>query len=69
MGPKMSKNNHPEFLITLKVLPDNSDPEGYRRLRAFLKSARRAWRLQCTAIQSGGDKQELREMPDSPKDV
>ena len=50
MGPKMSKSNHPEFLITLKVLPDGIDPEGYRRLRAFLKSAKRAWRLQCTAI-------------------
>jgi hypothetical protein len=51
MGAKMSKSNHPEYLITLKVLPDDStDGDGYRRLRAFLKSARRAWRLQCTAI-------------------
>lgn len=45
----MSK--HPEYDVRLRVLPDDSiDGDGYRRLRAFLKSAARSWRLLCTSI-------------------
>lgn len=49
----MSKLPKPAYELTLVVDPRHgygSDPEGIRRLRAFLKQAVRAWGLRCTAI-------------------
>lgn len=37
----------PAFCLILRPLPDASDPDGIRRLRGFLKSALRQWRLRC----------------------
>ena len=54
------KTTHPEYLITLRVLPDDStDGDGYRRLRAFLKAAARSWRLQCVSIEPAKEAKEV----------
>ena len=46
----MSKNSQPVFEVVLRVKPDASDPTGVRRLRAFLKSALRRWRMRCVTV-------------------
>ena len=48
-GVVLSKpDDQPRFDITFRVLPDESDPDGTRRLRALLKFALRRLRLRCT---------------------
>ena len=38
------------FHITLNPLPDQTDPEGTRRLRRVLKFALRSCRLRCVSV-------------------
>jgi hypothetical protein len=45
------KPTNPRFHLTLEVLPDPTDPGGYRRLRAMLKACLRCWRLRCVSLQ------------------
>lgn len=54
--------NRPEYKLTLRPLPDKSDPAGIRRLRRALKCLLRSFGLQCVDIreeqdtkQEGGD--------------
>jgi len=61
----MTKPPKPTFVVTLVALPHwgdyQSDDMGYRRLRAFLKCALRAWGLKCTNIggaPEGADEEE-----------
>ena len=45
----MDKTTHH---IIVRPLPDDTDPQGWRRLRAWLKAGLRSYRLQCTDIGS-----------------
>lgn len=49
----MSKQ--PEYVLRIRALPDASDPEAHRRLRALLKRMLRAYRLRCIAIEPAKD--------------
>ena len=40
-----------KYILTLRVLPDTSDPNGIRRLRMALKTLLRAYRLRTEYIQ------------------
>jgi hypothetical protein len=46
----MVKPELPQFEIVLQVKPQQDDPTGERRLRAFLKAALRRWGLRCLAV-------------------
>jgi hypothetical protein len=46
----MSKSNRPSYVITLRPLPQEDDPNGIRRIRAALKALVRGYRLQPTSI-------------------
>lgn len=41
----------PSYLLTLRPLPDESDPGGIRRLKALLKACVRSYRMQPTRIE------------------
>lgn len=41
------KTPKPRYTLTLRPLPDKSDPAGVRRLRAALKALLRSYRLRC----------------------
>lgn len=43
-----------EYTVRLRPLADGGDPEGTRRLRAFLKTALRSFRLRCTGVKRDG---------------
>ena len=39
--------SRPSYAVVFRPEPDPSDPDGIRRLRAFLKNAKRRWGLRC----------------------
>lgn len=41
----------PTYRIVLRPLPDRTDPQGWRRLRAALKSMLRSYRLRCVTFE------------------
>jgi hypothetical protein len=47
--------NRPEYRLTLRPLPDKSDPAGIRRLRRALKCLLRSFGLQCIDISETQD--------------
>ncbi len=52
-----------EFFLTLRPLPDKSDPSGLRRLRRALKALLRSYGLRCTAISERAEELELDNEP------
>ena len=48
------------YHLTLRPLPDPSDPEGVRRLRRGLKYLLRVCGLRCVNIQQGGGEPQAR---------
>ena len=47
----MKTSNQPSYQLTIRPLPDSSDPGGIRRLRRALKALVRSYGLRCTSIQ------------------
>jgi hypothetical protein len=46
---------HPRYLVTLEALPDENNVPVPIRLRHFLKTALRAYRLRCRRIEQVAD--------------
>jgi hypothetical protein len=44
------KTRPQRFVLTLQLNEDETDPDGYRRLRLALKRLLRCWGLRCTKI-------------------
>ena len=53
----MSKS--PTYTLTIRPLPDASDPGGIRRLRRALKALRRGYGLQCVRIEPAKEPNEV----------
>lgn len=51
----MERMDRPEYRLTLRPLPDKSDPAGIRRLRRALKCLLRSFGLQCIDISETQD--------------
>lgn len=49
-GGKGGKGGESSYLLTVRPLPDDSDPGGIRRLRRLLKAMVRSYGLRCVAI-------------------
>lgn len=45
--------DRPTYILRLRPEPDSTDPDGIRRLRAFLKAALRSYGLRCTEVAPG----------------
>ena len=53
-------DERPTYTLTLKPLPDPTDPRGYRRLRSGLKMLLRKYGLRCTSVEpTGGEPPRL----------
>ena len=42
----------PTYRLLVRPLPDATDPEGYRRLRALLKTMLRGYRIRCCSFEA-----------------
>lgn len=42
----------PTYRIVIRPLPDQADPQGWRRLRACLKSMLRAYAIRCCTFEA-----------------
>ena len=47
---ELEELSQPEYQLRLRPLPDNTDPDGTRRLRAALKRLLRTHRLRCVEV-------------------
>ena len=54
-GASDSMKHAPTYTLTLKPMPDKSDPAGIRRLRWLLKAIGRTYRLRVTRCEPAGD--------------
>jgi hypothetical protein len=50
--------NKTDYHLTLRPVPDKTDPEGIRRLRRLLKLALRACGLRCVGVRTNHEPQE-----------